>query len=150
VLRGHGGLVHAHDFSPDGRTLTAGRDRTVRIWDANGRQVLVLRGHEDEVTTALFTADGRRVLTSSQDGTLRLFDARDGTELAVLQPPQGELYDVVLSPEGKIATLGAGEVVRVFSCDVCGGLEQVRALALSRSPRPLSAEERRQFLAAAG
>jgi len=40
-------------------------------------------------------------------------------------------------------------VVRVFQCDVCGSLERVRALARARSPRPLTAEERRQFLAAA-
>jgi len=59
------------------------------------------------------------------------------------------LYDVALSRDGNIATLGRGDVVRVFPCDVCGSLERVRALALSRSPRQLTENERKQFLAAA-
>jgi WD40 repeat protein len=130
--------------------VTAGQDRTARIWDAGGRQIAVLRGPDDELTSVTFTADGTRVLTSSQDGSLRLFDARDGTELAVLQQPQGELYGVALSDDGTIATLGRGDVVRVFPCEVCGSLEDVRALARSRAPRPLDAAERQQLLAGAG
>jgi WD40 repeat protein/DNA-binding SARP family transcriptional activator len=149
ALKGHDGPVHAMDFSRDGRILTAGADRTVRIWDASGKQLVVMRGHEDELTTALFTADDTQVLSTSQDGSVRLFDARTGMQLAVVHSAEGELYDVALSPDGKIATLGKGEVVRVFPCDVCGSLDRVRALALSRSPRPLTAEERQQFLAAA-
>jgi WD40 repeat protein/DNA-binding SARP family transcriptional activator len=148
VLKGHRGPVNELDFSQDGRIVTAGKDRTVRVWDAAGRPVGVMRGHDDEVTTVLFTANGAQVLSSSQDGTLRLWDARTGVQLAVLSDV-GELYDVALSRDGKIATLGKGEVVRVFQCDVCGSLERVRALARARSPRPLTAEERRQFLAAA-
>jgi WD40 repeat protein len=141
--------VQSYDFSADGRLVTAGSDRTGRIWDPDGRQTAVLRGPEDELTSALFTADGKRVLTSSNDGSLRLYDARDGTELAVLQAPQGQLYGVALSPDGDIATLGSGDVVRVFPCEVCGTLDEVRALARSRSPRPLTATERQQLLAAA-
>jgi WD40 repeat protein len=148
ALRGHDGSVHAMDFSQDGRILTAGEDRTARIWDGRGKQLVVMRGHEDELTTALFTADGSQVLSSSQDGSIRLFDAHTGAQLAVVQSAEGELYDVALSREGLIATLGKGEVVRVFRCEVCGSLDRVRALALSRSPRPLTAEEREQFLAA--
>jgi WD40 repeat protein len=150
VLRGHDGSVVSHDFSADGRLVTAGQDRTARIWDPEGRQIAVLRGPDDEFTSATFTADGTRVLTSSQDGSLRLFDARDGTELAVLQQPQGELYGVALSQDGTIATLGRGDIVRVFACEVCGSLDDVRALARSRAPQPLSAAERRQLLAGAG
>ena len=93
-----------------------------------------MRGHADELTSALFTTDGTQVLSSSQDGSVRLFDARTGAQLAVLQSAEGELYDFALSRDGKIATLGKGEVVRVFACEVCGSLDQVRALALSRSP----------------
>ena len=97
---------------------------------ADGAELVVLRGHEDEVTTAVFTPDGTRVLSSSQDGTLRLWDARDGAQLAVLQSDEGELYDVALSRDGKIATLGKGEVVRVFRARSAAASTQVRALAL--------------------
>jgi WD40 repeat protein len=145
VLRGHRGPVNELDFSSDGRIVTAGADRTVRVWTLDGRPPIVMRGHEDEVSTALFTADGRQVLSSGADGTLRLFDSRTGVTLAVLPSEEGELYDVALSRDGRIATLGKGEVVRVSDCDVCGTLERVRALADSRAPRPLTAEERRQY-----
>jgi WD40 repeat protein len=100
------------------------------------------------VTSVVFTTDGTRVLSTSFDGTLRLWNARTGAALGVLQSgPQ--LLDVVLSRGGQLATLDANDVVRVFRCEICGSLEEVRALALSRAPRPLSAGERRQFLAAA-
>jgi WD40 repeat protein/DNA-binding SARP family transcriptional activator len=149
ALRGHRGPVQALDFSQDGRLVSAGSDHTVRVWDRAGRATAVMRGFEDELSGALFTDDGAQVLSASQDGTLRLLDASTGAVLATLNSPEGELYGVALSRDGKIATLGKGEVVRVFPCDFCGSLERVRALALSRSPRPLTGAERRQFLAAA-
>jgi WD40 repeat protein/DNA-binding SARP family transcriptional activator len=149
ALKGHRGAVSQLDYSPDGRIVTAGEDRTVRVWDPGGGPAVVMRGHEDQVTTPVFTTDGSKVLSSSQDGTLRLWDSRTGAPLAVLESGEG-VKDVALSRDGKIATLREGDVVNVFQCEVCGSLEEVRARALSRSPRPLTAEERRQFLAAAG
>jgi WD40 repeat protein/DNA-binding SARP family transcriptional activator len=149
VLKGHRGKVNELDISDDGRIATSGADRTVRVWDTAGRQAAVMRGNQDEVMTAVFTPDGSQVMSAGADGTLRLWDARTGAALATLQSGGGELYDVAMSPEGKIATLGKGEVVRVFDCSVCGSLDRVRALALSRSPRQLTADERDQFLAAA-
>jgi len=150
VFRAHRGDVNTLAYAPDGRIVTGGTDRTIRIWDPRGGSPLVLRGHDDEITTAVVSADGTRVLSSSQDGTLRLWDAHSGAQLAVLQSGQGEIYDAALSSDGKIATLGKGEVVRVFDCDVCGSIDRVRALALSRAPRSLTARERRQFLDLAG
>ena len=150
AFKAHRGDINTLAYGPDGRLITGGTDRTVRIWDPRGGAPLVLRGHEDEITTAVFTSDGARVLTSSQDSTLRLWDARSGAALAVLQSDQGEIYDAALSADGKIATLGKGEVVRVFTCDVCGSLDDVRALARSRAPRPLTARERGQFATDAG
>jgi WD40 repeat protein/DNA-binding SARP family transcriptional activator len=149
VFRAHRGDVNTLAYAPDGRIVTGGTDRTVRIWDPRGGPPLVLRGHEDEITTAVVSGDGTRVLTSSQDGSLRLWDAYSGAQLAVLQSGEGEIYDAAMSQDGKIATLGKGEVVRVFTCDVCGSIDRVRALALSRAPRSLTARERRQFLSLA-
>ena len=150
VLTGHRGHVNELDFTNDGRLVTAGSDRTVRVWDLASGKAVVMRGHEDEAGTAVFSPDGTKVLSVSYDGTLRLWDSRTGVALAVLKSGEGELYDVAMSADGKIATLGEDETVRVFDCDVCGSIEQVRSVARSRGPRPLSAEERRQFLAAAG
>ena len=135
AFKAHRGDINTLAYGPDGRLITGGTDRTVRIWGPRGGAPLILRGHEDEITTAVFSSDGARVLTSSQDSTLRLWDARSGAELAVLQSDQGEIYDAALSADGKIATLGKGEVVRVFTCDVCGSLDDVRALARSRAVR---------------
>jgi WD40 repeat protein len=148
-IKGHRGRVNELAYGPDGRLVTGGADRTVQVWDPSGGRAVVMRGHEAEVTTVVFTADGSKVLSSSHDGTLRLWDAHTGASLAVLQSGEGELDDVALSRDGKIATLAKGTVVQTFECEVCGSLSDVRALALSRSPRPLTPDERRQFLAAA-
>ena len=150
VLRGHHGHVSAVAYSPDGsRIVTAGTDRTVRVWNPRDGTDVVLRGSEDEINTAIFSNDGNHVLSASADGTLQLWDARGGQALAILTSGGGPLYDVALSRDGKIATLGENNVVRVFKCEVCGSLEQVRALARSRAPGQLTPDERQRFLAGA-
>lgn len=55
VLRGHSGWVSSGIFSPDGKqVLTASKDRTARLWDAGtGRQIVVLRGHREEVSSCV-------------------------------------------------------------------------------------------------
>jgi WD40 repeat protein len=131
------------------RMLTAGSDETVRMWDPSGKELAVMRGNEDEVTTAIFTTDETQVLSSGQDGSLRLFDADDGKQLAAFES-NGQLFDVAQSSDGTLATLDARAAVRVFPCDFCGTIDRVRGIALSRSPRELTPLERRHFLTAAG
>jgi hypothetical protein len=65
-------------FSPDGaRLATASWDKTARLWDARtGEELLVLKGHTDEVHAVCFSPDGTRLATASADNTARLWDAR--------------------------------------------------------------------------
>jgi hypothetical protein len=91
----------------------------------------------------------------------RWYDARD---VAVAFPfGHGLSYttfgysDLTVRPEAggyvaKVRVTNAGdrdghEVVRIFTCQVCGVLAEVRARARSLSPRELSAAERRRYLA---
>ena len=76
-LKGHGRKLLGGAFSHDGERLaTVSEDRTVRVWDTNtGQVVLVLRGHESEVVSAAFSLDGSYLATSSRDGMVKLWDA---------------------------------------------------------------------------
>jgi WD40 repeat protein len=133
VLVGHDGDINAIAYSPDGQIVTAGSDRTVRVWRPTTGTRVVLRGHQDEANTAIFASNGSRVLSASSDGTLRLWDTPSGDALAVLESGGGPLNDVTIGRGWQIATLSGKGVVRVFGCDVCGSLAQVRAVARSRA-----------------
>ena len=63
-FRGHEDWVNAIQVSPDGRLLvTAAADSQLFLWDAaTGARVWALAGHENQIVTAQFTADGRAVL----------------------------------------------------------------------------------------
>jgi WD40 repeat protein len=44
------------------------------LWEvASGELVFYLRGHEGRVISASFTPDGRRIVTASEDGTVRTY-----------------------------------------------------------------------------
>ena len=58
--KGLGMRVTGVDFSPDSKTLaTASSDHLVRLWQADdGRELVILRGHQDEPFAIRFAADG--------------------------------------------------------------------------------------------
>lgn len=74
--------------------------------DAAG-DLLTLHGHQSAVNAAVFTPDGRRVLTASADHTARLWDATSGTLLQVFEAHQGPLYCLAVSGDGRLLVTGA-------------------------------------------
>ena len=62
----------------------------MRVWDAaSGAELLVLRGHEGGVMAAAFSPDGARIVSGSDDQTVRVWDAASGAELLVLRGHEG-------------------------------------------------------------
>ena len=117
VLRGHGDQVLGAAFSPDGkRIVTASRDRTARIWDADtGRSIAVLRGHRREVMSASFDRDGTLVVTSSADGTAVLWDARTARIVAVLRGHEAAVVSAAFSPDDtRIVTASWDRTARLW------------------------------------
>ena len=67
----------------------------------------VLAGHGDPVTGCAFSPDGRQVVSSSWDGTLKVWDTQSGRQLRTMTGHEGWALDCAFSPDGrKIASTG--------------------------------------------
>jgi WD40 repeat protein/serine/threonine protein kinase len=108
TLSGAGGSFTAA-VSPDGRRgLSAGADRTLRVWELlAGRELLALPGHADAVWCARFSPDGRRAVSSSWDRTARVWDLEGGREVLTYSGHAQLLGGVAFSPDGRHVLSGS-------------------------------------------
>ena len=70
-------VVSSIAFSADGRFLALGFSGTAafQIWDTSTRRMIVqLVGHRGEVSSVDFFPDGKRIMSASADGTIRVWD----------------------------------------------------------------------------
>src|SRR5262249_55714272 len=74
-----------------------------------GSPDLVLRGHSSEVESAEFSPDGARIVTASQDRTVRLWDARDGTELWRFEGHRGNVAQARFLAGGALVATRSAE-----------------------------------------
>lgn len=71
--------------SPDEtRVATASRDHVARIYDLDGRLIHRLEGHEADVLSVEWVRAGAELVTTSDDGTVRRWDAVSGRVLSVI------------------------------------------------------------------
>ncbi len=128
-LRGHGAIVSAAAFAPDGRlAVTGARDGKLMVWDAgHDGSVVVLGGHEGAVVTARFAVDGQQIVTAGEDGYARIWDAQDGKLLRTLDKQTGRLTCAAFSFDGQhLLTASDGGNTRIWNRET-GGM--VRALS---------------------
>jgi WD40 repeat protein len=61
-----------------------------------------LEGHSDNVWSAVFSPDGQRVVTASDDGTARVWNAATGQVIAKMEGHSGDSLDsAAFSPDGQ-------------------------------------------------
>jgi WD40 repeat protein len=120
LLHGHSAAVKSAAFSGDGkRVVTASKDNTARIWDAeSGDKITVLKGHANWVLSAEYSGDGKRVVTASRDKTARIWDAENGREIAVLKGHNDTVNGAAFSGDGKrVVTASYDETARIWDAE---------------------------------
>lgn len=74
-------------FSPDGRNVALGHSRLISLHDwATKKRMLTFRAHEDWVTSLTFTPDGKTLVSSCSNNSVRSWNARTGELMQELRP----------------------------------------------------------------
>ena len=100
--------------SPDGCLVASGaNDGTVRVWRAkSGEELVRLEGHDAAVTSLAFAASGSRVVSTSTDGTCKLWDVCRDAQVACLGGEGHRAFPCALSDDGQLLAvfLEQGEI----------------------------------------
>jgi WD40 repeat protein/DNA-binding SARP family transcriptional activator len=120
ILREQGNAIRAVAISPDSRLGLSGGCAVLEndvctqgeliLWDLEARtEVRHFEGHTGWVNDVAFNADGKTILSGSDDHTLILWDVSTGEIIRRLEGHTGAVKSIALSPDGRTAISGADD-----------------------------------------
>lgn len=94
-------------LSPDGKLVAVGsEDRQIRVYQVSDRkQIATFEGHSQSVTALHFSNDNKRLLSTANDKTARLWEIETQQHLQTIPLPNNS-RGVALAHDGKIALVG--------------------------------------------
>jgi WD40 repeat protein len=139
-------------WSPDGHYLASSgyHERALVLWDPRtGKEVRRLSGRRGVFGWIVFTPDSRRLVATSGDGVIHIFDVATGKELSAGRAGHHQAPSFVeLRRDGTAVTAGDDGSVRFWDARtgtqrraISVGPEWVRAAALSLDGRWLATSE---------
>ena len=110
--------------SPDGsRIAGAMSDRTVRLWDSEGKLLSVLRGHSDLVMDVAFSPDGSQLASASYDKTIRTWELATG-RYRVMRGHTRAVDRVVWRSQTEVVTGSYDGTIRLWPVPAVGAPSQ--------------------------
>jgi len=99
----HGGGVSAMDFTRDGNIISIGRDRKVKLWQLDGKEIKSFGDFKDLGLEVAYDAENKRALGGDWTGEVRVWDATTGTQLFTLAPNPADLPQQLSSVTSTLA-----------------------------------------------
>jgi WD40 repeat protein/serine/threonine protein kinase len=116
-----GNYIQGLAFAPDGRSLAAALATTfVQLIDLRTRPPtpLEIGQHQNPVTSVAFLRDGSRLISASEDHTLKLWDVQNRKELAVFRGHHDVVRQIAISPDGAtVASASDDHTVKLWHTD---------------------------------
>jgi len=99
---GHGAVVTALAFCPDGKTIASGyTDGVIKIWEIEtGKEINTLSGHSQDIFSLDYSSNGKNIVSASLDRTITIWDSESGAELYVFGD-SNEVSSAEYSPDNK-------------------------------------------------
>jgi WD40 repeat protein len=130
TLRGFDFRVNAVAFSPDGTRLVSAsgtysehfireEDNALVVWDvATRKRIATLIGHRNVVDAVAFSPDGSRIISGSDDWTVRVWDVGGRAQLADFLGHHGPVQSVAYRPDGRCILSGSSDgSVKLWDAD---------------------------------
>lgn len=114
-------FAHSHDItsiapSPDGATLAvAAETGDIWLWSMAGQPTSVLRGHTDWVRSIVWSQDGNRLVSGSDDDSIRLWDTSSFAPVGFFRGHEDWVRKIAISPDGSLlASASDDRTVRIW------------------------------------
>ncbi|MEE1939584.1 WD40 repeat domain-containing protein [Streptomyces sp. TRM 70361] len=119
VLGDHEDDVEMSVFHPaEEKIATASRDHRVRVFDFSGRLLHRFEGHRADVISVEWSHDGRELISSSDDGTIKRWSLETGGMVEDLDMGGVETDTVAIGADGTVyAGNDEGELIIVRGAD---------------------------------
>ena len=106
-------------FSPDGRLLIASCDNDIKMWNTQSYHLMgVLSGHSEYICHAIFSKDGKYIVSGSFDKSIKVWNTTNGIIEKTLAGHTGAVNHVAVFIKGDnmlIASGSSDETVKIWN-----------------------------------
>jgi WD40 repeat protein len=136
---GHDSEIWDTTASKDGKLIaSASGDRSVKIWERNGKLVWSIDDFPQRVYGVSFNSDHQLIATASADKNVRIFDMKNRKLIDLLEGHTNEVTSVSFSPDDKIIVSGSKDkTIRLWKdgkkLNTLSATNEVRDISISYS-----------------
>jgi hypothetical protein len=128
----HPGGSQSVRYGKDGRLVSCGRDRLVKLWDGNGALQRTFEALPDVALRATFSHDGARVLAGDWTGQVPVWQTADGKRVGALTPNPAPVAERLTAATKDLASLQASHDKLAATATASQAAAQAAAAELAR------------------